>query len=53
MNSVWTTPHATYPSEQIVGQLLPNQFNLYDMHGNVEEYCHDGWLDGYSYGSLN
>jgi len=29
-----------------VGQYLPNQFGLYDMTGNVSEFCHD-WFQDY------
>ena len=36
----WTTAtRSTRPS----GRIEPNGFGLYDMHGNVFEWCHDRW----------
>jgi formylglycine-generating enzyme required for sulfatase activity len=43
----WTNPHAAVRGTQIVGQKLPNAFSLYDMSGNVYEWCSD-WFAAYT-----
>ena len=42
----WYDANSGYKTHP-VGQKEPNKFGLYDMHGNVEQWCQDWWYGDY------
>jgi formylglycine-generating enzyme required for sulfatase activity/WD40 repeat protein len=45
----WSAKAESFSGSQTVGGKAANPFGLYDMHGNVEEWCHD-WFSPNYYG---
>lgn len=50
-DGAWTVPHAIKGGTQTVGTRLPNWFSLFDMSGNVREWCWD-YFGSYTSGAV-
>lgn len=46
-NLAWFCGNSSTPGVKDVGQKSPNRFGLYDMYGNVLEFCQDWFYGGY------